>query len=313
MKKFRIICLIMCITMLTAGFITPINAEEDSYGDIEAPIIQLFIISDGDFITIGDEDVIGELELNINQLGNQVILLNSKINDAQETANVAFVRSGSALSTALNNQGVLQDHDQTLVLEYDQLTDTVEKLWILRNETVAFEKYFLKYEDKTDATLDEHGDNINTNFESAEFNKEDIEFLQNDVDRLQTNLSFMYFIFLLIGGGFVLFITYVLSKRYYANKKDRVKTVKRQPTLADYSPSVSAIKKAKKRKAHIRVRKIRVNKRKSPIRAAKHKRISSKVEKLNVNPISTKRKPIQIKRNPERSPLRFMFSFFHKL
>jgi len=281
MKKFRIICLIMCITMLTAGFITPINAEEDSYGDIEAPIIQLFIISDGDFITIGDEDVIGELELNINQLGNQVILLNSKINDAQETANVAFVRSGSALSTALNNQGVLQDHDQTLVLQYDQLTDTVEKLWILRNETIAFEKYFLKYEDETGTTLKNYGDSINTNFESAEFNKEDIEFLQNDVDRLQTNL--------------------------------RVKTIKRQPTLADYAPNAAVIKKAKKRKAHIRVRKIRVNKRKSPIRAAKHKRISSKVEKLNVNPISTKRKSIQIKRNPERSPLRFMFSFFHKL
>lgn len=321
-RKIRVICLILCIAMLTAGFIAPINAEEESeetsYGDGEgAPIIQLFIITDGDFITIGDNDIIGELELDINQLGKQVILLNNKVNDAQETANVAYLQSGSALATALNNKDVLKDHNQTLILHYNSLNDTIDKLWILRDEVVAFEGHYMTFVDDTNSTLNEHEEGIGSNYQNTEYNKDEIELLQNNYDRLQNNLNFMILIFLLVGGGFLVFGAYVLSKRYYKNKRERVKTSKRQPTLADYAPSASVIKKAKKRKAHIRVRKIRVNKRKSPIRAAKYKRIIHKVERLDKKPVALKnaspKRSLHIRRNPERNPIRFMFSFFHKL
>jgi len=281
--------------MLTMGFITPIQADdavedttvEEEYGDTEEmPLIQLFIVTDGDFITIGDDDVIGQIQDDLENLGielySEIYSLNKKVDDAQDTADFAKAQSHNAYLKTNSNQALIDENAKTLVVQYDQLTDTIDKLWVLRDEVVAFEAHYLNFTTNTNSKLNSHFESIELNQEELNMHNNDINTLYKKYNHLKGNWDLLLFVLFLIGAGFLGFGVYKLSKKHYAKKKTNVRSNK-QPTLVNYLPQTKVNKKAKKGKAHIRVRK------------------------------TGSRRSFHLKRNPERNPIRFMFSFFHKL
>ena len=291
MKKFRVIGLITCIMLLTMAFTMPIQAADPPSGGTTHTgpttfVFNFWMDENGSFVYIGDKDIVGEMQLNLDQLGNQILSLDSRINNAQETANDAYYSSREAIVKALENKGILMEHDDTLVLQYNQLTDTVDKLWVLRDEVVAFEGHYFDYVNETGATLDEHNKGIFSNSENTDKNEGEIKDLKNQYKNLKANWNLLFLILCLIGGGFLAYVIYVISKRHQAKRKFLAKRTK-QPSLVAFMPPVKKNKKPSIRHAHIRVRKIRVNKRKSPT--------------------------LHIRRNPERSPIRFLLTLFHKL
>lgn len=290
-KKIRVIGLLICAMMFTVGLVTNTVAqeevEEESYGDSEAVIVLNFWMDeDGGFIYIGDEDVIGDMQLDINQLSKEIISLNKRINNAQDSADAAYYYSQNAIVQALENKNELVKQNDTLVLQYNQLTDTVEKLWILRDEVVAFEGHYFDYVNETDSTLAKHDLGISNTQKAASENEKDIEDLNK---KLKATNNTLWFIIFLIGAGFLTTIAYIVIKRYKSKKIYSVKRNK-QPSLAAFAPTVKKSKKPSILHARIRVRKIRVKKSKT-----------------------TTHKPLRIKRNPERSPVRFFLTLFHKL
>ena len=304
-KSIKKIGLITCIVLLTMAFITPIQAEEetttDEFGDI--PIIQLFIVTDGDFITIGDDDILGELQDGIDNLGGQILVLNKNINNAQESADSAYGLAADAYIKSLNNKGMLDEHGQTLVIQYDKLNDTVKKMWILRDEVVAFEAHYIDFVNDTNNTLGTYGDSI-------QFHDSDIDNLYNKYMSLRSNYNDLIFVFALIGLGGLLALVcgvYVISKRRslkraLRNSKGSFKNSRRQPSLVDFIPQPKKVKS----RASLRYKMMHIHIRRKPkISAvkAKHRTVS-----IRRNPKTTvKHKPIHIRRNPEKSPIRFMF------
>ena len=283
-----------CVIMLTMLFITPVQAEDQ--GDPEAVIVLNFWMdSDGGFIFIGDEDIIGEMQIDLDKLGGQIIALNKNINNAQDSADSAYGLAADAYFKSLDNKGVLDEHGETLIVQYDKLTDTVEKLWILRDEVVAFEGHYFDFVNETNSTLGTYGDSI-------QFHDNDIDSLYNKYMSLRSNYNDLVFVFALIGlGGLLALIcgAYVISKRRslkhaLRNSKGSFKNSRKQPSLVAFMPQPKKVKhhaSLRYKMTHIHIRR---NPKRLPVKSVKHK-------------------PLHIRRNPERSPLRFMFSFFHKL
>jgi hypothetical protein len=277
-KRIKKIGLILCIIMFTMAFITPIQAEEETTGELEdVPVVQLFIVTDGDFITIGDSDRLGEMEAGIEYLGTNIQVLNEKLNTAQASADNAYGLAASAYGTSLVNKDQIDENSQTLVLHYDKLTDTVDKLWILRDEVVAFEGHYFKYVNETDNTLLMYGDSIQLHGDSLLLQEDDI----NDLRAKYNNLSGIIALVrnTLIGLGIVVGGLFLFNRRYpfaqiRRNGKEKFRENGQQHSIVDFNPEAKPVKKGK---------------------------------------MQFLRKGFHIRRNPENSPLRFMFSFFHKL
>lgn len=333
-KSIKKIGLITCVIMLTMAFITPVQAEGEE--DSEAVIVLNFWMdSDGGFIFIGDEDIIGEIQLDLDKLGNQIIALNKNINNAQESANSAYGLAADAYFKSLNNKGLLDEHGQTLVIQYDKLNDTVKKLWILRDEVVAFEGHYFDFVNETNNTLGTYGDSI-------QFHDNDIDTLYNKYMSLRSNYNDLVFVFALIGLGGLLALVcgvYVISKRRslkraLKNSKGSFKNSRRQPSLVDFIPQPKKVKNRASlgyKMMHIHIRRkpkisavkakhrtisIRRNPKRSPIKSVKHNIITHKIKRLDKvekTTVKHKHKPIHVRRNPEKSPIRFIFSLFHKL
>ena len=301
-KSIKKIGLITCVILLLMAYIMPVQAEEetttDEFGDI--PVIQLFIVTDGDFITIGDDDILGGLQAGIDNLGGQIILLNENLGKTQESADSAYGLAADAYVESLNNKGLLDEHAQTLVVHYDKLTDTIDKLWILRDEVVAFEGHYFGFVNDTNNTLGIYGDSIQFHDEELVLQEEDIELLQAKLKNLNGVIALVRNT--LIGLGILACGLFLFNRRYRfgqirRNGKDIYQNGGRQHSIVEFMPKPEQAKKAKNHASlrykltHIRIRRTMVKPNKTPV----------------------KYKTFHIRRNPEKSPVRFMFSFFHKL
>jgi len=285
--------IITCLIMLTMVFITPVQAEEE--GDPEAVIVLNFWMdSDGGFVFIGDEDIIGEMQIDLDKLGDQIIALNKNINNAQDSADSAYGLAADAYFKSLDNKELLDEHDQTLIVQYDKLTDTVEKLWILRDEVVAFEGHYFDFVNETNNTLGTYGDSI-------QFHEDDIDNLYNKYMSLKSNYNDLVFVFTVLGlGGLLALIcgVYIIRKRRSSkhalkDSKGSFRNSKKQPSLVAFMPAPKKVKNHYSliyKMMHIRIRR-----------------------KPKISAVKAKHRTLHIRRNPKKSPLRFMFSFFHKL
>jgi len=292
-KKIKIFGVIACIAILSMGFINPIHAdEEEIYGDLEEQTkVKMVIITDG-HVTISDDDLLEK----IGGLEGEMVTL-------QKKANAAYDRSTMAYAQTLTNNNILRHHGDTLVFHYDKINDTINKLWILRDEVVAFEAHYFDYVNETDKTLDFYGENIEFNKENIDLHDDDIDRLYNKYTNLRSNFNNLILLIFLIGFGLFGIGLFVFLKRR-ASKKSSHKSInfnrksKKQPTLTDYLPQTSKAKKSSLayKFSHIR-----------------RKRKAKKVFIKNSKDQSTLNIRKSIRRNPDRSPMRFLFSFFQKL
>jgi len=301
--KTRAIGLIIGVIMLIVGFVTPIQAEENQ--DLPEGSTTIMNVSldatiyrtgDGELyvmLYIGESDVLGEmqagidnLEDNVNTLAGNDATLNNKIEKAQVSADSAYGIASNAYLQALNNKGLIDENTKALIMQYDQINDTIGKVWILRNELVAFEGHYFEFVNTTNSDLNDLQFGHISHDEELLLQGEDIEALQAKLNNINGVIALVRNT--LIGLGILAFGLFLFNRKYpfgqiARNGKNLFRNGK-QHTIVDFVP------KAKKAKPHY-----------SMLYMLTH------IRRRNGH------KTYHIRRNPQKSPLQFMFSFFHKL
>jgi len=300
-NKMKTIILIIGVILSLFCFITPVQADDSTvpsgYTIMNVKVnATLYRNGDGELyvlLYIGESDVIGEmqagidnLEGNVNTLAGNDLTLNNKLNSAQGTADDAYGIASDALAKALANKLIIDENTKGLIMQYDQLNDTIGKVWILRNELVAFEGHYFDFVNNTNSDLEELQFDQVSQDEELLLQGEDIESLQAKLNNINGVIALVRNT--LIGLGILAFGLFLFNRKYpfgqiARNGKNLFKDGK-QHTIVDFVP------KAKKAKPHY-----------SMLYMITH------IRRRKTH------KTYHIKRNPQKSPLQFMFSFFHKL
>jgi hypothetical protein len=231
---------------------------------------------------------IDNLEGNVNTLAGTDAALNNKITSAQDTADSAYGLAANAFAESLANKGLIDKNTKALIMHYDQLNDTIGKVWILRNELVAFEGHYFDFVNDTNNTLGMLEFGQISHDEELLLQGEDIESLQAKLNSINGVIALVRNT--LIGLGVLAFGLFLFNRKYpfgqiARNGKSLFRNGK-QHTIVDFVP------KAKKAKPHY-----------SMVYMLTH------IHRRK----GTAHKTYHIRRNPQKSPLQFMFSFFHKL
>ncbi len=193
-----------------------------------------------------------------------------EISTAQATADYACFVAQSNSNRLDQDEKELEEHNHTLIIHYSLINDTITNLLILRDEVIGFEKDYLNYVNKTDTTLEVYGENLQAH-------EEEIATLKNKVSELTFILTLIEII--LIVSAVSAIALYFINKRYplkqlIKNHSRFSKDSYRQYKLVDFLQKTEYTKK--------------------------HSILRDKIGIIG---------RIRIRRKPEKSPLKNLFSF----
>lgn len=173
--------------------------------------------------------------------------LKQGISSNHQIATFALSQAGDAWKLANENNDTLGEHSYTLAVHYDTINDTYNKLYLLKDEVVAFEDHYLIFENKTNTTLNAQENQINS--------------LQAELDDL--NCFVVLIRNALIGIVIASLVLYVVNRKYPLGRiiidKKPVLTNGKQYKILDYT-------KKPRRTLKYMITHIRVNKEKSPLK-----------------------------------------------
>jgi len=158
--------IVMIISLLLIPAAFGMTAQADGS---EETTVDVYVVTDGDLTAYLDGEAGGniyyyidgiEVKGEFSNIYDLLSILKSDISENSKIASQAVGMAEAALLHADDNQmGIesnddeLENHTFTLALHYDAINDTYNKLYILRDEVVAFESRYFDFENETNSTL----------------------------------------------------------------------------------------------------------------------------------------------------------------
>ncbi|RLF52573.1 MAG: hypothetical protein DRN24_03020 [Thermoplasmata archaeon] len=298
MKKNIVLLIALLISSLL--FIVPVQATND---DDNGTTITVYVVSDGNVSSTFNVTTEGDLTAFFNGEANGSINywidgmnvkseFNNVYNLIKDLKNGLFNThsiASYAYNKALKNYEELQEHDKTLMIYYDAINDTYTKLYLLKDEVVAFEGDYLGFKNLTNNTLNIFGSNLQSQGEDINVLKAKVHDLQGTILLIRNTLIGL---FLLAGALFLVNRRYPLGEimkngNILSRNGKQYKIVdfvqETKPVIVETNKTEGSLKD---RIARIRRMRIRRNPERSPLKLI-----------------------ARIRKNPEKSLLRILFPF----
>ncbi len=272
-KNKAIIGMTATFILLTLVFSTPVQAEEDAVLNIsivtDGNVTATFNATAGGNVTywIDGVEVNGEFDNLWNALEefgsvwNALNNLKDDVNNAKQSANVAFLY-------ATSNYNMILEHNESI-------NDLYDKIFILMDELIGFEGEYFAFKNETFVFMNSTKSNLSAINKTLDEYGEIIKNLQNNIAALQSDFNGTIALIrnIFISGGVIVFGLFLINRRH------PLKEIISNNNKQRLSGLVHRIKKP-------------------------GKIIKTKASRFKY--IIT-----HIRRNPEKSPIRYVFSFLH--
>ena len=219
-SAFILIPTISIVSVGAAEDDTNMSVYIETSGDVNAS----FNATAGGNVTywIDGIEVRGEFE----NIWDAIAYYRRELSDTIETANYAYFIATSNSIRLQKDEEKLEEHNQTLLIHYALINDTIANLLILRDEVIGFENEYFNYVNKTDATLETYKENL-------EVHEEEIASLKRKVAELTSTIIFIEIILILSLVSAI--ILYLINRRYPLKQLFRIRgNSYRQYKLVDF-------------------------------------------------------------------------------
>lgn len=274
-KMKNIAIIVVTLTLISLAFTMSAQANGDTTQTNGDTIITINVVTDGNVIASFDTtasgtvtywldgiEVLGEFtnlweaivgtgngikELDEGMHSNYLLVSQAytDIGKLKDGVHSNFLLASQAHLFALQNEEELNEHGQTLLIHYDAINDTYTKLYVLRDEVVAFEAHYLDFENETNSTLGIYGEDI-------AFHEGEINTLRAEVKNLNGIIALIRNT--LIALGLIAGALFLVSRRYpvgevIVNGYGSFKNGYKQYKIVDFVQKTEAIEKPAKRSA----------------------------------------------------------------
>lgn len=273
METKKIIRIIISVFILiSAASIISVQAADDN------TTISVYVETSGDVNASFDATAGGnvtywidgvEVKGEFESIWEAIAYYEKEISTAQATADYACFVAQSNSNRLDQAEKELDEHNHTLIIHYSLINDTITNLLILRDEVISFEKDYFNYVNKTDTTLEVYGENLQAH-------EKELATLKNKV----ADLTFILTLIEIILTVFAVSATIL----YFINKRSPLKKL-----IKNHSRFSRENYRQYKLVDFLQTKYTR-----------KHSILGDKIGILG---------RIRIRRNPEKSPLKNLFSF----
>lgn len=274
-KMKNIAIIVVTLTLISLAFTMSAQANGDTTQTNGDTTITIYVVTDGNITAsfnakangsvnywLDGIEVLGEFtslweaivgtgngikELDEGMHGNYLLVSQAytDINKLKDGVHSNFFLASGAHTLALQNEGELEEHNQTLLIHYDAINDTYTKLYVLRDEVVSFEAHYLNFENETNNTLGTYGEDI-------AFHEGEINTLRAEVKNLNGIIALIRNA--LIALGLIAGALFIVRRRYpvgelIVNGYGSFKNGYKQYKIVDFVQKTEAIGKPAKRSA----------------------------------------------------------------
>ena len=259
MKFTKIIVILLCLT--SAVFTANISAKESLTDETK---VEVYVVTKENLTAFIDGSAENgdvtyyidgiEVKSEFSSIWDFIQSLNSKVNSNYGLASQAYTIADNAYARTTENRenignmgNTLDQHAYTLGIHYDAINDTYGKLYLLKDEVVAFEDHYFEFENNTNNTLN---------------------FQENRIDTLRAQLDDLNGFVALIKNSLI-GLTIVAMGIYLVNRKYPLKEVlqNKKPVLAkSKQQKIQEFTKIKSKSFRYKITHIRINKDKSPLK-----------------------------------------------
>lgn len=254
--------LAIIISLLLIPTALGLNAQAEENGDTT---IEVYVVTEENLTAYFDGEagndityIIDGMEIKgeFTDIWGVIAQLKKDIKENFDMANFGYAIATNAQKQSDENTDqinenieTLGNHSYTLAVHYNAINDTYNKLYLLKDEVVAFEGHYFSFENKTNSTLNSQEDQISA--------------LRAELDNVNGFIAAIKNVF--IGLIIAVFGLYLINRKYpfgeiIRNGKNSLRNGK-QYKIVDYT------KKTKTKKGlWYKVTHIRRNKEKSPVR-----------------------------------------------
>lgn len=251
-KMKNIAIIVVTLTLMSLAFTMSAQANGDTTQTNGDTIITINVVSDGNVTASFNATASGtvtywldgiEVFGEFTNLWNAITGTGNEINEIKNGISSNHLLATGAYVLALQNEDELNEHGQTLLIHYDAINETYSKLYILRDEVVAFEAHYLDFENETNSTLGVYGENI-------VFHEGEINTLRAEVKNLNGIIALIRNT--LIALGLIAGALFIVRRRYpvgelIVNGYGSFKNGYKQYKIVDFVQKTEAIEKPAKR------------------------------------------------------------------